>query len=911
MGFAQLYYTSCEHGLSGYAGYQFNAATPGVDPRVLREVERFTVYEPPRRSSPAGVAGHPVNLCYAPDLGGVPVVSRVVSSGDDPSGRPGNYFAHSLVPAGGDGAGGVRDGDPLPAELWDAGFWAEAPVRGNGLPVLEVRRGPLDRRRTEAWARGLSPEAVVRLLVCADGAVDGARPLVLVADSSSVAHWVAALTHLMPPGRARMLSFATYGGDPDGTPVHVVGVPPGTDTSSWEDRFTVHAPEADPPGRLPEPDERSRAVADRLVRAGARGAVDLWRGAAPYASGRERRLADWRPVLAASAALAGGPSGPEDVRAVREWLPEAVEWLATGDTVSLATWVLDSGAGTLDDGALTGVQGVAHRVGADEVTERIERVLVRRSLDGIAGGGTAPRVAPMRSDAVRAAARERISALLAGAPSEEPPHGRAAWGGTEPDGAGPEAGAPESGAPGAEAAQASGGSTAARRGGAGDAAPGPGAPARRPPAGEGALGRRSGGAVSGGGGVAPDRAVELLRWARAGGLAPSAVSLERYGREVVAPLLADPCSGRPPASGGAGPAPPAGGRGGAWPDPAVAFLLSHHHEVRRGAAERLAALPPDRLADVAVGPVGALFAGDRDGASARLRELRRLGTDDRSDPVGLLAYVVSVRREGRASNAPGLAEHDLDDALLTEVWGPGHGPHSTLLALRAMRPGVLVSPGVGGWVAEAMVAAPAPDGERAWRDLVDEVSRHWLRDRLPVAGQRVVVEWSEVRPLLAGLHRAGEEQGPERLAAVYRALVEVHPAVDAVARRTVVRVLSGWRSPGTLAAALRGCPEDVFGAFCGEVAARLADDRPDTATAAVVYLVAGHEDLAGHERGRRLDSAVLSPAVAAWRRRHLAGVRRQLPREGAAAFDEWARLRRGDGERRRFGLGRRTGGRRS
>ncbi|XKK37797.1 GTPase-associated protein 1-related protein [Nocardiopsis sp. ARC36] len=312
---------------------------------------------------------------------------------------------------------------------------------------------------------------------------------------------------------------------------------------------------------------------------------------------------------------------------------------------------------------------------------------------------------------------------------------------------------------------------------------------------------------------------------------------------------------------------------------------------------------------MAVGPAGALFAGDRDGASARLRELRRLGTDDRSDPVGLLAYVVSVRREGRASNAPGLAEHDLDDALLTEVWGPGHGPHSALLALRAMRPGVLVSPGVGGWVAEAMVAAPAPDGERAWRDLVDEVSRHWLRDRLPVAGQRVAVEWSEVRPLLEGLHRAGEEHGPERLAAVYRALVEVHPAVDAVARRTVVGVLSGWRSPGTLAAALRGCPEDVFGAFCGVVAARLADDRPDTATAAAVYLAAGHEDLAGHERGGRLDSAVLSPAVAAWRRRHLAGVRRQLPREGAAAFDEWVRRRRGERERRRFGLGRRAGGR--
>ena len=47
MAFQQLYYTSCEHGLAGYSGYQFNAITPGVSPVVMREVEDRTVYEPP------------------------------------------------------------------------------------------------------------------------------------------------------------------------------------------------------------------------------------------------------------------------------------------------------------------------------------------------------------------------------------------------------------------------------------------------------------------------------------------------------------------------------------------------------------------------------------------------------------------------------------------------------------------------------------------------------------------------------------------------------------------------------------------------------------------------------------------------------------------------------------------------
>jgi hypothetical protein len=45
--FAQLYYTSCEHGLTGLPGYQFNAVTPGVTVEVMREVERITGYEPP------------------------------------------------------------------------------------------------------------------------------------------------------------------------------------------------------------------------------------------------------------------------------------------------------------------------------------------------------------------------------------------------------------------------------------------------------------------------------------------------------------------------------------------------------------------------------------------------------------------------------------------------------------------------------------------------------------------------------------------------------------------------------------------------------------------------------------------------------------------------------------------------
>ncbi|WP_160051675.1 GTPase-associated protein 1-related protein [Nocardiopsis sp. FR26] len=949
MGFAQLYYTSCEQGLSGYAGYQFNAATPGVDPQVLREIERFTVYEPPRSCPPEQVAEHPVNLCYSPDVGGVPVLSRVVSSGNDPSGRPGNYFAHSLVSTG-SGAG------PLPAELWEADFWAEAPVgdpRQAELAELseaEVGPGPLDRSRTNAWVRRWPPEMVTRLLLAADAAVDDGRPLALVADSGSVAHWVASLCHLLVPERARQLSFATYCGNPDEALVHVVGVPPGSDTARWADRFTVYDPELDPLDRLPAPEPRAEAVAERLARLGTRRTASLWRRARPYASGGERALADWRPVLAAASLLEEGAPRGEDLLMVNAWLPRAVDWLAPDQAAALIHRILDadaaagpgepardvpaaaasarprtlvaaaegrrpfrgpcaeaginaralaagaepgaavaagpgravvdrtgdgppgsglavggpSGSGlavdgpsgvghsgdpcpgralpgngasagkpaenvlsavdapgraasgaaaegavaVLDHAALAGLQRAAHRLGgAGGVTERLERVMVRRCLDGIAAGEAAPAVAPVRSESVRAAARERVAALL-----------------------------------------------------------------------DGDLGE-----------VRPERAVELLRWARSGGLAPPEASLERYGRRSLAPLLS----------------------GARVPHPAARVLMTAHPGVRRGAAAELARLPRERLAALAAGPVGALFAEDRDASTAALRELRILGSGNRADLPGLLSRAVAVRREGRAGQGPGLPEYDVDEELLSRVWGTDRCPRSAVATLRVLRPGLLVDPGVGRWVAEVMTTPPGEGDERTWRELVDEVARHWLRNRLPDSGRRVVVEWSRVRPALVALRAAGDERGPGRMGAVHKAARETHPVVEEMARRLMVRMMLGWRRCASLAEALRDCPEEVFATYCEAVVPRLADERPDTATAVLLYQATGHEAMTGHERARRLEESVLSPAVGAWRRRHVARMRRQLPRESAGEFDLWLRQVCGARARGVFGWAPWRGGRNS
>ncbi|CAL9419843.1 hypothetical protein SUDANB121_01847 [Nocardiopsis dassonvillei] len=824
MGFAQLYYTSCEHGLSGYAGYQFNAATPGVDQRVLREVERFTVYEPPG----GRVEEHPVNLCYSPDLGGYPVVSRIVSCGPDPSGRPGNYFAHSLVGAGG----------PLAAELWDAEFWTSAPVADPDLPVLEVPGGPLGRDRTGAWVRRHPPELVVRLLAAVDAAVGGDRPVVLVADSATVAHWVAALAHLLPPDRARGMAFATYSADPQETFAHVLGVPPGGDLEPLRGRFTVVDPVVGAVDALPEPPPAARAAAARAVAAGTAGAEGLWRAAERYAGGREASLAEWFPVLAAADLLTGtagtGPAGggpAVELRAVRTWLPAAVEWLPAADAAALAGRVVDEGPA--DDRVLSDLQRVAHRTGSPGLIGRMDRLLVHRCLDGIVAGAAAPVALPMRSEPVREAARERIADLLS-VPFPEP-------------------------------------------------------------------GDRASGAQ---GWTPPERAVELLRWARACGLVPSALALERYGRGVVGPLLAA--------------APPQEAL-----DPAVAALLAGHPEVRRGAAVRLSGLPRARLGVLASGPVGALFTGDRDGG-ALLCELRRLGLDRREDPARLLAGVVGIRAAGRAAGAPGAAVHDVDASLLTEVWGHGHGPRAALRTLRALGPEVLTAPDVAEWLCAPLVAAPPVGAEPAWHALAEEVAGHPLCGVVPeeavqVLGDRealgtALAAWSPALdsgtvpgPVQGDGHRPGT--GPalrpgDPAAGLWSLLARAHPAAADVFLRAVAALLLDRWTPRTAARVLRECPAQVFVAYRETAAHRLCDDPPDTGTAARVYLAAVRPEL-GAERAATVEREVLLPALACWGRRDTARVRRLLPREEAPGFGTWVRRHRS--RRRLFGA--RGGGR--
>lgn len=802
MGFAQLYYTSCEQGLDGRPGYQFNAATPGVDPRVLREVERFTTYEPPGTALLEDVAGHPVNLCYSPDLGGAAVLSRVVSVGTDPSGRPGNYFAHSLVRV--DDPHGVG---PLPAELWGARFWEQAPVTRTDLPVLRVPRAPVDRTDTGRWLRraGLRRSQLVRLLGAVDAAIDGDRPVLLVADSAAVARCVALMCHLLGPERARALSFATYCGRPDTASVHVVGVPPGFDVHGLHGRFVVFALGAEGPDTLPEVDGDHRVLVRHLVDLGPEQAPHLWRRLSLCSSGKERSLTDWWPVLVAVSLLEEPGAVPfEHLATVHGWLVDA-EWLPVDLTVALLARMVESHGKSLTHGMLADLQRVAHRTGSEETITLVEEQIVSRFLQAIACGAKVPPVVPMRSTAVRQAARERVGSLLN-------PSGSA---------------------------------------------------------------------------VGPRRAAALLRWAQDGGVGVFEADLERYGSHTVTGELLR----LPP---------------GAVPEADTFWLVEQYDGVRRGVVAALSALPAERVESLVTGPVGALLVRERGGMGVRLCELRRLAEGPGPDPAGLLRELITVRRKARSENPPGLPPYDVDEDLLTGVWGHRPGPAAAERTLARLSTGDRICPGALEWITRALVEVPAPAQAGAWQALAAAVAEHWLCPELPQPAGRVLAEWAVARVALEQVRTGGEKGGATSLAAVYRRAVRAHPAVRAAVHRRGAELLLTWRTPNLMAQVLRECPPGLFDVYIDRAGEELVREHPDTALAALVLAVAFTPawEQGRHERVRALEHKVVLPALLRWNRRSVVAVRKQLRVGAAERFEALRKGVRGPRARRKWRGGR-------
>lgn len=386
MAFEQLYYTSCERGVGGYAGFQFNALSPGAGAAVRRQVEQLTTYELPSwDTSPADA---PVNLCHVHDaVRGGDVTACVVYAGTDFSGRSGNYFAHALVTGNPQrDFGGLR-----PVELWESPVWSSMPAEGTVLPVLPAAppRGSFDRPTVAAFLAGQddAQSVLARLLSAADQALGGGRALVLWSPTSTDnAHWIAAISYLLEDARAREMSFYTYTRRPAQCRAHVIGTVPGAVTSpaALADGFRVFDMTA---GTLP--DVATHPAAALLAQVGVLRAAGLWRQAATLAAGTERSLNEWYPVVSAAAALLGvDPLPPGAIGAMAGWLPQAADRPAPlpAPHVEAVLAVLLDGAGELSDDQLRRLLPAAAAAAAVGQQQRIEVILVSRATSQLAAG---------------------------------------------------------------------------------------------------------------------------------------------------------------------------------------------------------------------------------------------------------------------------------------------------------------------------------------------------------------------------------------------------------------------------------------------------------------------------------------------------------------------------------------------
>ena len=415
MAFQQLYYTSCEHGLGGYGGYQFTAITPGVPPDVLREVEERTVYEPPHwptGSDQGDPEAYPVAFSYGmSEVTGEAIIARAVSAGTDYSGRPGNYFVHALVTSTPE-----QDfGSLLPVELWGAKFWRSAPDATTELPELSgPSPGVIDRPGVQAFLDARGAEAVLPELLTAVGrAMAGERPVLVVTyDVTETAWWIAAVSYLLGDRLARQMTFTTYSHRPGYSRYHVTGVLPGVLPPEAGASFQIFDPAA---GRTPA--DSVHPLAAILVSTGVMAAPGLWQQAAAFASGAEGSLDDWLPSAAVAAGLLGRRLSQPETDAIAGWLPGAVSWMPPGlADVSLGV-ALDQPTGMLSDEQLHELLDLARRLPVPPRAEALERLLAERAIARITRGEPAAPV-PLASPAVQVARDLAIGALDAVSPQQ-------------------------------------------------------------------------------------------------------------------------------------------------------------------------------------------------------------------------------------------------------------------------------------------------------------------------------------------------------------------------------------------------------------------------------------------------------------------------------------------------------------
>ncbi|GHO86341.1 GAP1-N2 domain-containing protein [Dictyobacter formicarum] len=226
MAILQHYYTSFRDYSTGRSGFQAKAMSPGITPEDQAQLLRLLVYRLPASVEASATAEHPVALRYYYQNEASSFLIHSQSTGKDDNGRPGNFFAHSLI---------------MPTELfsnippiffWQSSFWQAQDNTDSGeLPVLSDLELEPALDIEQVWSL-LQSEQNRQYLAALIGAVtqleSSQRNIILVADSQQIALWIAAVSCMLPPTWRPLLTFSTYQHDPFQSQFMITGAPPAT-----------------------------------------------------------------------------------------------------------------------------------------------------------------------------------------------------------------------------------------------------------------------------------------------------------------------------------------------------------------------------------------------------------------------------------------------------------------------------------------------------------------------------------------------------------------------------------------------------------------------------------------------------------------------------------------------------------
>ncbi|MEK6279161.1 MAG: hypothetical protein AABN95_02300 [Acidobacteriota bacterium] len=229
MSFQQVYYTSCEKGLSPGEGFQVNAASPDVAPPTLQRVERLGSYTPPHsaplRPTPEEIEQFPVSLFFQTldDVGVVLGQAKYIGVMAD--GRYGNFFTHSLITTN-PYADFFQTDQLLPIETWLSKCWVTTESNSTILPDLEkIPFGEtINFSNVQIFLRDPARrEMLPRYLSAVAEALKTNRRIIIIDGNENIALWIAAASYVLPYHLVLKLTFNTYVQNPYNTDSLITG----------------------------------------------------------------------------------------------------------------------------------------------------------------------------------------------------------------------------------------------------------------------------------------------------------------------------------------------------------------------------------------------------------------------------------------------------------------------------------------------------------------------------------------------------------------------------------------------------------------------------------------------------------------------------------------------------------------